>query len=823
MRLDSHKLTFITDKELRDFRNIDYINYIKVDTNNKKEIELQLKQYCDTIINKKDKKVYIDTETTDMDTIKADLLLFAFGDEFNQIVIDATSYTDSTIGIDLINKVINYLNNNKVTFVAHNMKYDYQIILLKNKINLNKIYCTMVAEQKIFQGNGFSANNIQGIKFNLKDVVARRLKITMEKEVRDEFSKVIAKNYTPTINQIMYNAFDIENLPAIVKLQEGNIETYRLGFYLNYIGFPLIKAISQAELEGFTLNTEKWIKNIKDNEALVFETEVKLDNEVRRLRDITLSKEDAFLLKGGKYDRERKNNKVTNVTSLFGEESTIHSTSDAYINWGSDLQIIEIFAKLKLMLPVKDNPKVRFHVPAFTIKVANKAGKAKQIMDFDKSYSYTTAEPELKAMLIEVPEHPGKDLINLILDYRDYQHQIDAFGYNYLDKINPITNKIHSVYRTETAETGRLQSGGGKKQPDKINSQNIPRSEVFRTSFWAGPNYSITTCDLSGAEVTIMCDKANDQRLYEWAVINDDAHSPIAQACWREVYLYRAAVIANLANSYKEYSKLNKEIIKPILKNHTNQAVKEAYRLHEEFIIDKKTNKHMRTEFKPITFGTVYGMFNKKCAKALNINIDEADVVINTIKNSIPDTFNMVEGNSNFVIENGYLFLNDRTNSRVWFPKIYRHRKFGEPLDFMDRISAASAARNYPIQGTQADMIKESMVEIYNYIKEHNLDCALLNNVHDELVYKQPKNMDGVSDEYKANPKRVLFTFDRYDKYDIEQAEKHSDDFIKTSNNLQYWVSFPDFVRLTMIKVANRYLKHFKMACEKQVSNTWVK
>ena len=44
-------------------------------------------------------------------------------------------------------------------------------------------------------------------------------------------------------------------------------------------------------------------------------------------------------------------------------------------------------------------------------------------------------------------------------------------------------------------------------------------------------------------------------------------------------------------------------------------------------------------------------------------------------------------------------------------------------------------ALNTPIQGTAADIIKLSMIKIFNLLKEKNYKTKLLIQVHDELIF----------------------------------------------------------------------------------------
>ena len=66
-------------------------------------------------------------------------------------------------------------------------------------------------------------------------------------------------------------------------------------------------------------------------------------------------------------------------------------------------------------------------------------------------------------------------------------------------------------------------------------------------------------------------------------------------------------------------------------------------------------------------------------------------------------------------------------NRRRYLPEInssnYNLRMFGERV-----------AKNMPIQGTAADIIKIAMVSVYERLKKEKLDAKLILQVHDELI-----------------------------------------------------------------------------------------
>ena len=49
-------------------------------------------------------------------------------------------------------------------------------------------------------------------------------------------------------------------------------------------------------------------------------------------------------------------------------------------------------------------------------------------------------------------------------------------------------------------------------------------------------------------------------------------------------------------------------------------------------------------------------------------------------------------------------------------------------------------AINTPIQGSAADIIKKSMIDIYNEIKKHKFKSKMILQVHDELIFDAQKN-----------------------------------------------------------------------------------
>ena len=65
--------------------------------------------------------------------------------------------------------------------------------------------------------------------------------------------------------------------------------------------------------------------------------------------------------------------------------------------------------------------------------------------------------------------------------------------------------------------------------------------------------------------------------------------------------------------------------------------------------------------------------------------------------------------------------------------------------NYLIRNAGERIALNTPIQGTSADIIKKAMVEIDRIFTEQNIDCKMILQVHDELIFDTLKsNLESV-------------------------------------------------------------------------------
>ena len=139
----------------------------------------------------------------------------------------------------------------------------------------------------------------------------------------------------------------------------------------------------------------------------------------------------------------------------------------------------------------------------------------------------------------------------------------------------------------------------------------------------------------------------------------------------------------------------------------------------------------MRSRAKAVNFGIVYGIGAYSLAKDIGVSNKEASLYI---KNYLSHYSGVDEYMKNIVEKakrDGY--VETMFGRRRYLPELasgkHMLRAFGERV-----------ARNMPIQGTAADIIKIAMIKVNERIKKEGLRARLILQVHDELIVESPQD-----------------------------------------------------------------------------------
>lgn len=680
--------------------------------------------------SKHHKNAYTDVEATGLDAFVSKILMTGiyFKGRYGKHFFIFDQFCDITDIVEDLTK--HYV-------VAHNGKYDIKMFHAETGILIKKVYDTMIAEQRLYMGMGFPVN--------YADTVARYTGKVVLKSTRNEFIGANPETFRISSKQIDYLIGDLIDLETIKRRQKQSIKNVKQEFLIYGIEFPFIAVLAQAENRGFQLNVEKWLNNVKEQTEAKEKLLNEMDDLVRHYRD-TLPNVDRELLVGGKWDKKRiragyadklNKNGTIDVPNLFGEQSSIID----FFKKGKSNRIVQ-----KAQKPAEYNGCLKYTKGEFlyilgalnqpAIREDDTMGipvlrKDKQVVVNPNEFS--AKDNLIQRYLILKPKTPIKEFLLKFNELQKLSKAIDTYGKSFVEKINEKTGFIHTIYRQADAETGRMQSGGGKREPDKFNSQNLPRDPRYREPFEARKGYLFDTQDYSGAELITMVSHAQDFDLLKLNTEDVlkigivDMHCAMATMSWRNINKHRANTYHNVLSKsemmefsdVEEYQKLYEEAVKNSV----------------SFVVTKTEPEGYRQDFKPMGFGIIYGMYPKKAGFTLNISTQEGAIVINTVKSMIPKVIQFVEAQSQFAYDRGYVIFNTRTNSRRYFPILIDRLKGKVSMDtnFLDISEAKSAARNATIQGTQADFVKEASVRLAYYYWKNNIDAYTLLWVHDEI------------------------------------------------------------------------------------------
>lgn len=274
-----------------------------------------------------------------------------------------------------------------------------------------------------------------------------------------------------------------------------------------------------------------------------------------------------------------------------------------------------------------------------------------------------------------VNKHP---IVSLILEWRS----LTKLKSTYIDAlpqlINPKTGRIHTTFNQTVTSTGRLSSVNP-------NLQNIPirteRGRDIRKAFVApSDDYVIMAADYSQIELRIVAHVCGDERMIDTFRQHKDIHASMAA--------------------------------------------------HVYHVAEDEVTSTMRRNAKTVNFGILYGISAFGLAERLHIPQKEARELITDYFAGFPKISQYLSETMDFARQNGYV------------ETLLGRRRYIKDINSANAILRKAAERNAinaPIQGTAADLIKIAMVRIAREIKKQKLDCRMVLQVHDELVFEVRK------------------------------------------------------------------------------------
>ncbi len=277
-----------------------------------------------------------------------------------------------------------------------------------------------------------------------------------------------------------------------------------------------------------------------------------------------------------------------------------------------------------------------------------------------------------ESVLLELADNHA--LPKLILEFRSLSKLKSTYTEKLPAEVSPVTGRIHTSYRQAVAATGRLSSSDPNLQNIPVKSEEGRR---IRQAFIPANGYTMVAADYSQIELRIMAHISKDPGLLAAFAAGIDIHSATAS---------------------------------------------------EIFGIDvTAVNKEHRRKAKAINFGLIYGMSAFGLAKQLDINRGQAQEYIDLYFDRYPGVKQYMEITKENARANGYV-------ETIFGRRLYLRDI--KASNAMRRQYAERTAINAPMQGTAADIIKRAMINVDNVIQHQQLECRMIMQVHDELVFE---------------------------------------------------------------------------------------
>ncbi len=630
-----------------------------------------------------------DKEATSLNTLLARELLDSWGNQDVQVVVDKTT----------IPKFGQSIASTKVLH-GFNIKYDYTLAKA-NGLYIHRVKDAMITEQRLGLGSG-RPNDLLNTYERRTDKA-----FPTQKQTRMEFvgwpKDKLFEEY-----HIIFSAFDVQSLPEIFEAQKRLVNIAGMEFLLD-IENRLIPILGDMELEGFDLYDEKWLILIKENVTKKAQSELRLDAILEQMKPI--------------YP-------VLNVYTFkrtFAEQGSLFYTpteaGSKTFNYSSTPAILKLFDAADLPVPL----------------LAKKDFKLKK-----KVTKPSAAEDALKEYLIKYPTTPFRPFIDELITYKKLEKALNSFGMRFLvsemktktaKKVgykNPITGRVHTIYRQVMTATARLASGD--ESVGYYNSQQLPKNNKYRNCFRLSDEdiakgWKICTLDLSGAEVIIAASLSGEMKVVKMK----DIHSELATPAYRKILNY-------IKSTYdeKEWLTQTKILLSNTKFKCTDEEATLALKDSDNYTINKVDTfrAEIRDDFKRVVYGLFYGGTATRISEVLNIPLKWGEMVEQAIKEELPILFKYLEDNAKKAKTEGFVIFNKRMNSKHIFKSYLDAAEYGRNLSHLEASQIERNAKNYPIQGTQADMLKEGMVYVDDYAKEHWKDRFKFKlQVHDEIVF----------------------------------------------------------------------------------------
>jgi DNA polymerase-1 len=292
-----------------------------------------------------------------------------------------------------------------------------------------------------------------------------------------------------------------------------------------------------------------------------------------------------------------------------------------------------------------------------------------------KKTAKTRAQSTAEDVLEELAR--AHELPRKILEYRGVQKLKSTYVDALPELANPETGRIHASFHQTVAATGRISSSDPNLQNIPIRT---PLGRRIREAFVSEPGWLLLSADYSQIELRVLAHLSKDATLIETFKRGEDVHERTA----REVFGPLSPVPA----------------------------------------------EEQRRVSKMINYALLYGKTAFSLAKDIGVSKREAEAFIETYFARYPGVKGFIDGIVAEARKTGTV--------RTLLGRLRRLPDL-QAKNFQVRMEAERQARNTPIQGSAADLIKKAMIDLDRELRRRRLGTRLVLQIHDELLLETPE------------------------------------------------------------------------------------
>lgn len=614
----------------------------------------ELSSFIKALSTTKSDVIGLDTETTGLDPFTDKLILI-------QAKIDDSIFIFHCmrLGEQITRYVVQLLQDSGKVLIGHNIKFDIKMIKTNTGELLTNVYDTQTAETLTY--NGYREDRYP----SLADLVKKYIGIVLDKSVRNNFIGNFAGNVTE--EDLIYSALDVQHL-AFIRIKQLEKLTEQKQLRVLEEESLLLPAVSSMELNGVLLDREKWSAISRDYVGLREQLRTEL---------------------------------VEEIIGKVIEKNPFENAYDAVV-------YLKVLTKSKLskklVVQLQSITDLSF-IKDFLIQNFNLGSPDQMLIVLRDVYGIkklkSTNEKEINKFVLEYP------IIKRLIEYREYAKKVDNYGEGLLEKIHPVTGRLHTQYNQMGAQSGRFSSSDP-------NLQNIPREDTYRKPFIASPGHKFICADFSQEELRLLAVVANVRRMIDAFNNEIDLHTATASG------LFDVPVEA--------------------------------------------VTKEQRSRGKSMNFAVSYGSTEYGLYKNFDIPLKEGKVLLDKFyTDAYPEIMTFKQAVGEKILSCGYsttlLGRKRFFDIKPMYATIYE-KEYAESSIMREGV-------NHIIQGTGAEVIKQSLIRIF-YENPFGDKLKLLMTVHDEIICEAD---DDVVEPAMAFIEKIMLESERMYLKDVVPAK----------------------------------------------------